>query len=94
MDATSFEKFLHDSIKINNKAGLVGKETKDGKKVTITREGAQIIVNAVLPFSKRYVKYLTKKYLKKQELRDYLRVVSSKKDTYELRYLAMNNDEE
>jgi large subunit ribosomal protein L22e len=44
--------------------------------------------------SKRYLKYLTKKYLKKQQLRDFLRVIAHKKDSYELRYFNMTQDEE
>jgi hypothetical protein len=43
-------------------------------------------VTANIPFSKRYLKYLTKKFLKKNSLRDYLRVVASSKDNYELRF--------
>lgn len=35
-------------------------------------------------FSKRYLKYLTKKYLKKQQLRDYLRVMSRDKAVYKV----------
>ena len=42
----------------------------------------------------RYLKYLTKKYLKKNNLRDWLRVVASTKDTYELRYFQINNEED
>jgi glycopeptide antibiotics resistance protein len=39
----------------------------------------------------RYLKYLTKKYLKKNNLRDWLRVVASGKDTYELRYFQVRS---
>lgn len=35
----------------------------------------------------RFLKYLTKKYLKKNNLRDWLRVVASDSETYQLRYL-------
>ena len=42
----------------------------------------------------RYLKYLTKKYLKKNSLRDWLRVVASSKDAYELRYFQINNDDD
>jgi large subunit ribosomal protein L22e len=38
----------------------------------------------------RYLKYLTKKYLKKNNLRDWLRVVANGKDTYELRYFQVS----
>lgn len=46
-----------------------------------------------IPMSKRYVKYLTKKYLKKQQLRDFLRVIANRKDSYELRYFNMAQEE-
>ena len=82
IDLAGFEKFLHDKIKVNGKAGDLG------TKVTVAREKSKILVNAELPFSKRYLKYLTKKYLKKQQLRNFLRVVAKDKNTYELKYLA------
>mmetsp|Transcript_6666 Transcript_6666/g.9021 ORF Transcript_6666/g.9021 Transcript_6666/m.9021 type:complete len:124 (-) Transcript_6666:118-489(-) len=88
LDPASFEKFLHDRIKVNGKAGDLGDA------VTITRDKTKIIVTAVLPFSKRYLKYLTKKYLKKQQLRDYLHVIATNKSTYELRYFSINDDAE
>lgn len=44
--------------------------------------------------SYRYLKYLTKKYLKKNNLRDWLRVVANTKESYELRYFQINQDEE
>jgi len=51
-------------------------------------------VHAEAPFSKRYLKYLTKKYLKKQLLRDYLHVIAPTKDSYQLRYFNIQGDEE
>jgi len=44
--------------------------------------------------SKRYMKYLTKKYLKKNNLRDWLRVVASSQTEYELRYFQINQDDD
>jgi large subunit ribosomal protein L22e len=85
LDLGSFEKFLHDKIKVNNKAGNLG------TKVVVSRDKSKINVTAELPFSKRYVKYLTKKYLKKQQLRDYLRVVAGSKNNYELKYYKINS---
>lgn len=58
-----------------------------------SRSQARITVTAQAPFSKRYLKYLTKKYLKKQQLRDYLHVIASNKNTYELRYFSIVNDQ-
>ena len=47
---------------------------------------------------RRYLKYLTKKFLKKHNVRDWLRVIASNKDrsVYELRYfnIADQEDEE
>merc|ERR1711862_113856 len=64
------EKFLKERIKVEGKTGNLG------DKVTVSREKAKIHVGAEAPFSKRYLKYLSKKYLKKQQLRDFLRVVA------------------
>src|SRR5688572_18545660 len=55
--------------------------------------GASIVVisnfNSYHSQFARYLKYLTKKYLKKNNLRDWLRVVASGKDSYELRYFQV-----
>lgn len=82
----SQEKFLHDRIKVNGKVGVLG------DKVTIVRDTTKLTVTAEAPFSKRYLKYLTKKYLKKQSLRDYMRVVSSDKNTYTLKYFQISEE--
>jgi len=88
MDPGSFEKFLHDRIKVNGKAGVLGDA------VTIGRDKTKITVSADAPFSKRYLKYLTKKYLKKQQLRDWLHVIAINKNTYELRYFNIHDQAE
>ncbi|RDB29557.1 60S ribosomal protein L22 [Hypsizygus marmoreus] len=80
-DGADFEKFLHDRIKVDGKAGQLGENVK------ITRDGnTKITVTSNIPFSKRYLKYLTKKFLKKNSLRDWIRVVASAKDNYQLRF--------
>jgi large subunit ribosomal protein L22e len=61
--------------------------------VSINKDGSNIVVNATIAFSKRYLKYLTKKYLKKQDLKEYLRVVSTNKNQYELRYFNIQSEE-
>jgi large subunit ribosomal protein L22e len=89
MDGASFEKFLKERIKVNGKTGNLGNQ------VVVEKQGkSKIIVNSEIPLSKRYLKYLTKKYLKKNNLRDWLRVVSNTKDSYELRYFQINNEDE
>lgn len=44
--------------------------------------------------SKRYLKYLVKKFLKKQQLRDWLKVVATNKNTYEIRYFNIDDADE
>lgn len=82
------EKYLHERIKVN------GKTNNLGNAVTIERNKTKITVISDVPFSKRYLKYLTKRYLKKNNLRDWLRVVSTSKEVYELRYFQINNEED
>ena len=55
---------------------------------------ALCLVESQVSFLCRYLKYLTKKYLKKNNLRDWLRVVANSKESYELRYFQINQDEE
>ncbi|KAI9572843.1 ribosomal protein L22e [Boletus coccyginus] len=90
-DGADFEKFLHDRIKVEGKAGQLGDNVK------ITRDANnKIIVTSNIAFSKRYLKYLTKKFLKKNTLRDWIRVVASSKDVYQLRFynIARDGDDE
>nr|CAB3265708.1 60S ribosomal protein L22-like [Phallusia mammillata] len=88
VDAANFEQFLKNKIKVN------GKTNNLGQQVLIETLKSKIVITCEIPFSKRYLKYLTKKYLKKNNLRDWLRVVASSKDNYELRYFQINNDED
>ncbi|KAI9228441.1 MAG: putative 60S ribosomal protein L22 [Piptocephalis tieghemiana] len=89
LDAAAFEKFLHDRIKIE------GRTQNLGDNVSITRSSEIITIDAKdRVFPKRYIKYLTKKYLKKNSLRDWVRVSSSDKNTYTLRYFNIAADEE
>ncbi|KAJ4427010.1 60S ribosomal protein L22 [Periplaneta americana] len=88
MDVASFEKYLQERIKVN------GKTNNFGNVVSLERNKMKLSVNSDIPFSERYLKYLTKKYLKKNNLRDWLRVVASGKDTYELRYFQINSQED
>ncbi|KAI0307789.1 ribosomal protein L22e [Multifurca ochricompacta] len=88
-DGAAYEKFLHDRIKVDGKAGQLGDNVK------ITRDNQnRATVTSNIPFSKRYLKYLTKKFLKKNSLRDYLRVVASGKDIYQLRFYNIEGPDE
>ena len=65
-----------------------------GESIEVSRDGAKIVVTSKIPFSKRYLKYLAKKYLKKQAIRDFCRVVADGKMTYKVKYLHLGEDEE
>ncbi|KAK2746456.1 60S ribosomal protein L22 [Myotisia sp. PD_48] len=87
-DVSAFEKFLHEKIKVEGRVGNLGES------VEISQIGdGKIRVISHIPFSGRYLKYLTKKFLKKQQLRDWLRVVSASKGVYELRFYNIVQDE-
>ncbi|KAH8869967.1 60S ribosomal protein L22 [Schistosoma japonicum] len=92
------EKYLKEHIKVNKKLNNLGKD------IHIERDKSTINITANIPFSKRlvalpltsivrYLKYLTKKFLKRHKLRDFLRVVAKSKDSYELRFFNFENED-
>ena len=62
--------------------------------VSISSTKTKINVNSDIDFSKRYLKYLSKKYLKANNLRDWLRVVADSKSSYQLKYFNINQEED
>ncbi|KAF4124275.1 large subunit ribosomal protein L22e [Geosmithia morbida] len=87
-DVSAFEKFLQDRIKVE------GQTNNLADNVTIQQKGdGKIEIVAHCDLSGRYLKYLTKKFLKKQQLRDWLRVVSTSRGVYELKFYNVVNDE-
>ncbi|KAL7005012.1 hypothetical protein EMMF5_005376, partial [Cystobasidiomycetes sp. EMM_F5] len=86
-DGDAYVQYLKEHIKVDNKAGNLG------DKITVTKEGdGKVLVTATGAFSKRYVKYLTKRFLKKNSMRDWLRVVATKKDSFTLRYFNVSTE--
>ena len=83
-------KYLSEHIKNDNKTNNLGDRVK------VELEGSTKVAISCKPggkaYAKRYFKYLSKKYLKKNQLRDYLRVLAapgaSNKNTYEVRAAA------
>ncbi|CAK9780710.1 unnamed protein product [Cutaneotrichosporon oleaginosum] len=86
-DPAAFEKFLHDRIKVDGKPGQLGDS------IQISKEANKLVLTSQIPFSKRYLKYLTKKHLKKNSFENFLRVVATSKDTYSLRYFKVDQNE-
>ena len=84
MDVTSFEQFLQERIKVDGKADNLGSSvvTIKRSKIKIRRRNkSKITVTSEMLFSKRYLKYLNKNCLKKDNLLDLLRIVASSKVT-------------
>ncbi|ELP85396.1 60S ribosomal protein L22, putative [Entamoeba invadens IP1] len=81
--------YFKQTIKMSGKAGNtkgISVTIVDGKKVTITTQKEGLC--------KKYMKYLMKKYLKKNNLREWLRVVSDKNEGFVLKFYNVQNDEE
>ena len=91
LDMGQFEKYLNDRIKIKGKTGALAQNG-----VTIVKDRSKLTVASPpdLGFSKRQLKYLSKRYLKKQQLRDFLRVVAASKNSYEMRYFRISDVDE
>eukprot|EP01061_Rhynchopus_euleeides_P020011 TRINITY_DN32758_c0_g1_i2.p1 TRINITY_DN32758_c0_g1~~TRINITY_DN32758_c0_g1_i2.p1 ORF type:complete len:138 (+),score=78.70 TRINITY_DN32758_c0_g1_i2:137-550(+) len=86
---TKFATYLTEHLKVGGKTGQLG------GKCEIAAEEKQIVVTKFkVLFAKRYLKFLTRKFLKKEKLRDYLRPVSTKKHDYQLRYYNIHLDDE
>lgn len=88
---------MKERFKLNGKLKGFAKENDTvgfNGQVTIIRDKAKLTVTCESAQSKRYLKYLTKKYLKKNNLRDWLRVVADSRDSYELRYFQVGEEDE
>lgn len=88
MEIASFQQYLVDRIKVEGKVGNLGDQVK------VSNTAKKVSVTSDIPFSKRYLKYLTKRYLKKNNLREWLRVVSEDKPSYTLKYFNIDQDDE
>jgi len=93
---SSFADYLRLKVKVNNKLNNFGKTLK----IVSDKDTGKVGVVSKDKFKKRYLKYLTKRYLKKHQLRDWLRVVALNdkrhKNEYVLKYYAIyaGDDEE
>ena len=87
-NTSNFAEFLRQRIKINGRIG------KLGDKVKVNNNETKVTVEATVAFSKRYLKYLTKKYLKKHSLREFLYVIASDKKNYQIKYFNIQQEGE
>jgi len=83
-DGDAYAQYMKEHIKVDGKAGNLG------DKISVTKEGdGKLAISATGAFSKRYIKYLTKRFLKKNSMRDWLRVVANKQG-FRLAYYNVN----
>ncbi|KAH8290967.1 hypothetical protein KR054_007489, partial [Drosophila jambulina] len=88
MDLTHLEKYMKTHIKVNKRVNNLGELVNFERPKNTT-----LVINSNTHFSKRYFKYLTKRYLKKNSLRDWVRLVSTAKDTFTMRYFKIQDDD-
>lgn len=82
---------MRDKIKVSNRTNNLAEGG-----ITITRDGSTKIIftSTEIAVAKRYLKYLSKKFLKKHQLKEYLRVVATDKSTYTIKYFKVGDEEE
>ena len=87
--AKEFADFLKSNLKVAGKKGNLGEN------VVITLADKKVSITSKIDLQKRYLKYLTKKYLKKNDILEYLRLVATDKNTYAVKYVKLgeNTDE-
>ena len=73
---------------VNNKKNNLGEDVT----ISVSKDKLTIVSNRA--FSKRYVKYLLKKYLKKNDILDYLKVIATDKVTYKIKYIKLDENED
>ena len=74
---------LEDSVKVSTS------DKRDKNK----KNNINIQVDVKMKFSKRYIKYLVKKFLKRENISLYLRVVSNGPNSYVVKLYSKNNEQ-
>ena len=85
----SISKYLQLNMKINGLKGKLG----DSIKISIAdKNNIMIQVANTLEFSKKYLKYLTKKYLKKEGIEKFMTINANSPNGYTVKIIKKNND--
>ncbi|CAD2212846.1 large subunit ribosomal protein L22e [Angomonas deanei] len=83
----SFEQYFQDNIKLNGRKGGLT------EKVRVSMKDNELSVTTSMAYRKKYFKYITKKFLKKKGLREWIRILATSKDTYKLKYFNIEDQE-
>ncbi|KAG5464170.1 hypothetical protein LSCM1_00350 [Leishmania martiniquensis] len=84
----NFEQFFQDNTKLNGRKG------KLSDKVRMSMNDNVLTITTTMAYRKKYFKYLTKKFLKKKDLRDWIRILSTGKGAYQLKYFNIQDQDE
>ena len=85
-NTSNFAEFLRQRIKVKGRVGKLGDDIK------VNNNETKVTVESHIGLSKRYLKYLTKKYLKKHSLREFLYVIASDKKNYQIKYFNIQQE--
>jgi large subunit ribosomal protein L22e len=85
-------KYLNQNIKVGGLKGKLGDSVQVSTTDKKDKQKNCVLVQAdnTMTFSKRYVKYLVKKFLKRENVSLYLRVISSGPNTYLVKLFSRN----
>ena len=88
------KKFLEQNIKINGLKGKLGESVKVSTTDKSAKQKNNVLVQVdnAMKFSKRYIKYLVKKFLKRENINLYLRVISSGPGSYLVKIFQRNTE--
>ena len=85
-----FVEYMKKHMKVG---GLRNNLSNSANTVNVEGNEKSLVVTASTKYTKRAVRYYARKFLKKMELRERFRVVSTGKGTYEFRPYRVDKDE-
>ena len=94
MSLEACKKYLENNIKVNgiklNKKPSDSVKVSQSQKDNRNKNSISVTVDTNLKFSKRYIRYLLKKFLKREGIVKYLVVASTGKNSYAVRVIRKN----
>ena len=86
---SEFVDYIKSNLKVNGNKGALGED------IVVSANGTkQVMVTSRVRLAKRYIKYLTKKFLKKIGISDYIKINATEKSVYRLKYIAVEKTKE
>ena len=95
MSLDTASKYFSSNIKVNGLKNKLEESVKiqlPDKREKHRKNNVIVQVDAKMKFSKRYIKYLVKKFLKRENISLYLRVVSNGQNSYVVKLYSKNTE--